>query len=52
MTDGTLVSQGRPDSNRNAFTLDGIPSGTHTYEIVVSCADGQESLGNFTFNEL
>ncbi len=48
-TDGTVVSQGTPDSNRNAFTLGGIPSGTHTYEIVVSCADGRLNLGSFTF---
>lgn len=50
-TDGTLISQGTPDSDRNAFTLSNIPTGTHTYEIFVSCDSGQESLGNFTFNE-
>lgn len=50
-TDGTLISQGTPDSDRNAFTLSNIPTGTHTYEIFVSCDSGQESLGDFTFNE-
>ncbi|MEO6209965.1 MAG: hypothetical protein ABIQ10_07570 [Gemmatimonadaceae bacterium] len=50
-TDGTLISQGTPDSDRNAFTLSTIPTGTHSYEIFVSCDSGPESLGNFTFNE-
>jgi hypothetical protein len=46
-TDGTVISQGTPDSDRNAFTLGGVPSGHHHYEIVVSCDNGQENLGGF-----
>jgi hypothetical protein len=49
-TDGTVISQGTPDSDRNAFTLGGVPSGTHTYEIVISCDAGRDNLGSFTFN--
>lgn len=48
-TDGTVISSGTPSSNRNAFTLDGVPSGTHTYEIVISCDAGRDNLGSFTF---
>jgi hypothetical protein len=49
-TDGTLISDGTPDSDRNAFTLGNIPSGMHTYEIVISCDAGRDNLGGFTFN--
>lgn len=48
-TDGTVISSGTPNSDRDAFTLSGVPSGTHTYEIVISCDGGRENLGSFTF---
>jgi hypothetical protein len=49
-TDGTVIAQGTPDSDRNAFTLTGVPSGAHHYEIVISCDAGRENLGGFDFN--
>ncbi len=49
-TDGTVVALGTPDSDRNAFTLSGIPSGQHVYKVVISCDPGREDLGNFTFD--
>jgi hypothetical protein len=49
-TDGTVIAQGTPDSDRNAFTLTGVPSGDHHYEIVISCGGGRENLGSFDFN--
>lgn len=49
-TDGTVIAQGTPDTNRNAFTLAGVPSGDHHYEIVISCDAGPENLGGFDFN--
>jgi hypothetical protein len=48
-TDGTVISQGTPDSNRSTFTLSGVPSGTHRYQIVVSCDSGRDNLGSFDF---
>jgi hypothetical protein len=49
-SDGTQIAHGTPDSDRSTFTLDGIPSGTHNYHIVVSCDAGQEDLGSFSFD--
>ena len=49
-TDGTVIASGTPDSNRNAFSFTGIPSGTHRYEIVISCDAGREEIGGFTFD--
>ena len=39
-----------PDSDRNAFSFSGIPSGTHTYHIIISCSSGRDDLGSFTFD--
>ena len=49
-TDGTVISQGTPDTNRNAFTLGDVPSGHHHYEIVISCDAGRDNLGGFDFD--
>ena len=48
-TDGTVIAQGTPDSNRSTFTLGGVPSGTHRYEIVISCDAGRNDLGTYQF---
>lgn len=48
-TDGTVIAQGTPDSDRSTFTLGGVPSGTHNYQIVISCDDGRDNLGSFSF---
>lgn len=49
-TDGTVIAQGTPENNRDAFTLTGVPSGDHYYEIVISCDAGRENLGGFDFD--
>jgi hypothetical protein len=49
-TDGTVISQGTPSDHRDAFTLSGVPSGHHRYEIVVSCDGGRDNLGGFNFD--
>jgi hypothetical protein len=49
-TDGTSIALGTPDSDRNAFTLTGVPSGHHVYEVVISCDAGRDNLGSFTFD--
>jgi len=48
-TDGTVIAQGTPDSDRSTFTLSGVPSGTHNYQIVISCDAGRDNLGGFSF---
>ena len=48
-TDGTVIAQGTPDSDRSTFTLSGVPSGTHSYQIVISCDAGRDNLGSFSF---
>ncbi|HEY4320923.1 MAG TPA: hypothetical protein VGM77_07025 [Gemmatimonadales bacterium] len=32
-----LVASGTPATDRSSFTFTGIPSGTHDYEVVISC---------------
>ncbi len=49
-SDGTEISHGTPDTDRNAFSFGGIPSGTHSYHIIISCNSGRDDLGSFTFN--
>ncbi|HEV7704212.1 MAG TPA: hypothetical protein VGO46_07950 [Gemmatimonadaceae bacterium] len=49
-TDGTVISEGTPSDHRDAFTLSGVPSGHHRYEIVISCDAGRDNLGGFDFD--
>jgi hypothetical protein len=48
-TDGTVIAQGTPDSDRSTFTLSGVPSGDNHYEIIISCDAGRNDLGTFQF---
>ena len=41
---GTVVASGTPATNRDAFTFINVPSGTHSYQIIVSCSKGQDTL--------
>lgn len=34
----TLIASGTPATDRSSFTFTGIPSGTHDYEVVISCS--------------
>lgn len=40
---------GTPASARTSFTLNPLPSGTRTYDVVISCEGGQQDLGNMDF---
>jgi hypothetical protein len=51
-SDGTVLGSGTPENNRDAFTLTGIPSGDHTYHIIISCDSGRDDLGGFPFHIL
>lgn len=48
-TDGTVIAQGTPDSDRSTFTLGGVPSGTHRYEVIISCDAGRNDIGSYQF---
>lgn len=49
-SDGTVIAEGTPDSDRSTFTFTGVPSGDHNYHIVISCDDGRNDLGSYEFN--
>jgi hypothetical protein len=40
------VASGTPASDRDTFTLTGIPSGYAVYSVTASCDQGQQSLGS------
>ena len=43
------VAGGTPASDRTSFSFTGVPSGSHTYEIVASCNSGQNTVLTQTF---
>jgi hypothetical protein len=43
------VGSGTPASNRTAFTLINMPSGNRVYNLVISCAGGQDDRGSVTY---
>jgi hypothetical protein len=43
------VAGGTPASDRTSFTFTGVPSGSHSYEVIVSCNSGQNTLLTETF---
>ncbi|HEY4320416.1 MAG TPA: hypothetical protein VGM77_04480 [Gemmatimonadales bacterium] len=48
--DGTTqIASGTPATDRTAFTFTSVPSGTHSWEILISCDAGQDDLGMTTF---
>ncbi|MEP6764559.1 MAG: hypothetical protein ABJB66_09630 [Gemmatimonadaceae bacterium] len=40
---------GTPQTDRNVFTLGGLPSGVNTYTIIISCSAGQENNGSHNY---
>jgi hypothetical protein len=48
--DGTTqIASGTPASDRTAFTFTGVPSGTHSWHVIISCDKGQDDLGALQF---
>jgi hypothetical protein len=45
----TQIASGTPASDRTSFSLSGLPSGTHSWSIIISCNQGQDNLGLSTF---
>jgi hypothetical protein len=41
----TQVASGTPATDRPTFTFTSIPSGSHSFDIIASCDNGQEDLG-------
>jgi hypothetical protein len=46
---GTQVVSGTPASDRSSFSFVDVPSGTHSWHIIISCDQGQDDLGGFNF---
>lgn len=45
----TTVASGTPDADRPSFAFTGLPSGTLTLDVVISCSPGQDDLGSATY---
>src|ERR1019366_10706135 len=40
----TQVAGGTPASDRTSFSFTGVPSGSHSYEVIASCNSGQNTV--------
>jgi len=48
-TGQTRTAVGTPPDQRTVMTLTGLPSGTRTYLISLSCSDGTHIVGQYSF---